>query len=111
MDRVDFPVVNHIEIRDGQARIAGRNLKVKMVISRLLHGTGATIEEVMEQYNLSRSEVYAVLAYYYDHKAKIDRYFEEEAEVLRAEAVSATALKARLRAQQAGQNGEAGDTP
>jgi uncharacterized protein (DUF433 family) len=78
MQTINYPPVYHIEIRDGQARISGRNLKVKMVISRLIHGTGATIEEVMEQYNLSRAEVHAVLSYYYDHKAEIDRYFEQE---------------------------------
>ncbi len=68
MNKVDFPVVNHIEIRDGQARIVGRNVKVKMIVSRLFDGTGASIEDVMEQYDLSRAEVMACLEYYYDHK-------------------------------------------
>ncbi len=99
MNGVDFPVINHIEIRDGQARLAGRNVKVKMIISRLFDGTGATIEQVMEQYNLSQSEVYAILAYYYDHKAEIVRYFEEEDKALHAEAVSAAELKERLKSQ------------
>lgn len=78
MQKVDFAPVQHIEVRDGQARITGRNLKVKMVISRLFHGTGATVEEVMEQYNLTRADVHAVIAYYYDHKEAVDRYFEDE---------------------------------
>lgn len=49
-----------------------------MVISRLFHGTGASTEEVMEQYSLTRSEVHAVIAYYYDHKDAIDAHFEME---------------------------------
>ncbi|MFN8375469.1 MAG: DUF433 domain-containing protein [Anaerolineae bacterium] len=59
VQQVNYPPRTHIEIRDGQARIAGRTLKVKMVISRLLHGTDTTIEDVMDQYQLSRAEVLA----------------------------------------------------
>lgn len=44
LPKMNFPPISYIEIRDEQARIVGRNLKVKMVISRLIHGTGATIE-------------------------------------------------------------------
>lgn len=96
LPKLNLPPVPHIENRDGQARIAGRNVKVKMVLSRLLHGTGATIDEVMEQYRLSRGEVYAVLAYYYDHKEAIDRFFEEEDRVASVEIPSFEVLKDRL---------------
>jgi uncharacterized protein (DUF433 family) len=96
IQRVNFPPVNHIEIRDGQAYIAGRNVKVKMVISRLIHGTGATFEEVMEQYNLTSSEVHSVIPYYYNHKVEIDRYFVEEERFAREHIPSLEALKARL---------------
>lgn len=99
MDKVDFPVVQHIEIRDGQARIVGRNLKVKMVISRLIHGTGATVEEVMEQYGLSRPEVLACLEYYYDHQDAIDRVFEIEDEELSNAAIPSSEWKAQVRAR------------
>lgn|GEM_PF-1804992 len=99
MNKVDFPVINHIEIHDGQARIVGRNVKVKMVISRLLHGTGATIEEVMEQYKLTQSEVLACLEYYYDHKEAIDRVFEQEEVVLAESAVKSSAWKAQMNAR------------
>ncbi len=99
MEQVNFPPVSHIEIRNGQARIAGRNVKVKMVISRLIHGAGATVEEVMEQYHLSRAEVHAVLTYYYDHKEAIDRFFEEEERFAREHIPSIEVLKTRLRGQ------------
>ena len=98
LPKMDFPPVNHIEIRDGQARIAGRNVKVKMVISRMIHGVPATIEEVMEQYNLSRAEVYAALAYYYDHQEAADRFYEEEERYAREHIPSINTLKARLNA-------------
>ena len=51
----NYAPVQHIEIRDDEAKIIGRNVKVKMVISRLIHGKGGTIPEVMEQYRLTPS--------------------------------------------------------
>lgn len=96
LQKVNFTPIHHIEIRDGQARIVGRNLKVKMVISRLFHGTGASVEEVMEQYNLTRAEVHAVIAYYYDHKEAIDAYFDEEDRMAEDHIPSLETLKQRL---------------
>jgi uncharacterized protein (DUF433 family) len=79
---VDFSPINHIEIIDGQARIGKHRTKVKMVISMLVVA-GAPIEDVMEQYNLSRAEVHAALVYYYDNKAAIDQAFAEDEALLR----------------------------
>jgi uncharacterized protein (DUF433 family) len=93
--KLTLPPVSHIDIREGQARLTGRNLKVKMVISRLIHGTGATVDEVMEQYQLSRAEVYAVLSYYYEHQAAIDQFFAEEEAFAQAHIPSMDVLKAR----------------
>ena len=98
--KVDFPPLNHIEIRDGQARIVGRNVKVKMVISRLIHGVPTTIEEVMEQYNLSRAEVLACLAYYDDYQDEIEQHFIEQDELLHELAIPLDHLIADLRERQ-----------
>jgi hypothetical protein len=43
--------------------------------------------------------VYAVLAYYYDHKNEIDRFFEEEDRVAYEHIPSFADLKTRLRTQ------------
>lgn len=96
LPKMDFAPVNHIEIRNGQARIVGRNVKVKMIISALIHGIPSTIEEVMEQYNLSRAQVHAVLAYYYEHQEAIDRFFEEEDHAAKELIQSIDTLKSRL---------------
>ncbi|MBZ0301561.1 MAG: DUF433 domain-containing protein [Anaerolineae bacterium] len=100
MQQVDFPPINHIEIRNGQARIAGRNVKVKMVISRLIHGEPTTIEDVMEQYNLSRAEVLACLAYYDDYQDQIEQHFRDQDERLHNLAIPLDDLLARLRERQ-----------
>lgn len=96
LPKMNFNPVNHIEIRGGQAWITGTNVKVKMVISRLFHGTGASIEDVMEQYNLSQADVHAVLAYYYDHKDEIDQFFADEEAVARQHIPSFEQLKSQL---------------
>ncbi len=97
MQQVDFPPVEHIEIRNGQARISGRQTKVKMVISRLLDGTGATVNEVMEQYNLSRAEVLACLSYYYDYQEAIEQHFVAQEQAAHAVAVPLDKVVSQLR--------------
>lgn len=97
MQQVNYPPIEHIEIRDGQARINGRNTKVKMVISHLLDGTGATVDEVMEQYNLSRAEVLACLSYYYDYQDAIETHFEAQEKAAHDSAVPLDELLDQLR--------------
>ena len=96
MQQVNYPPIEHIEIREGQARISGRNTKVKMIISRLLYGTGATVEEVMEQYNLSRAEVLACLSYYYDYQDAIEKHFEDQENALHETAIPLDTLLKQL---------------
>jgi uncharacterized protein (DUF433 family) len=102
---VDFPPTPYIEIRDGQARLAGRVTKVKMVISRIIHGQ-STIEETMEQYGITRSEVYACLAYYYEHKDAIDRHFDEMEQLVSEHARPLSELLDRWRATKMSQEQE-----
>ena len=100
-----YAPIQHIEIRDGQARIAGRSLKVKMVISRLIHGTGASVDEVIEQYNLTQAQVYAVMAYYFDHKETIDRDFEQEERIIQEHVPPLSDLLSRLNQQSQNDDG------
>jgi len=65
----------HIEvtpsIAGGKPRIAGHRITVQNVViwhERL----GLSADEIAAEYNLTLSEVYAALAYYYDHRAEID---------------------------------------
>lgn len=73
--------IHHVELIDGQALIAGRQVKVKMVVNMHLRG-GASLEEVIEQYHLTAAEVHAALTYYYDNQDSFDRQYEEDQELL-----------------------------
>ncbi len=70
----------HIEITPGVAggkpRIAGHRITVHNIVvwhERL----GRSADEIALEYDLSLADVYAALAYYFDHREAIDRELEE----------------------------------
>ncbi|MBI5666423.1 MAG: DUF433 domain-containing protein [Chloroflexi bacterium] len=73
--------VQHIEIVDNQPVVGAKRVKVKMVVNMVVRGR-ATLDDVVEQYNLSPAEVHAALAYYYDNQAEFDRQHSEDMALL-----------------------------
>ena len=72
----------HIEITPGvcggRPRIAGHRITVRQIVvwhDRL--GRGA--DEIATEYDLRLSDVYAALAYYFDHQKEIDQDLEDSA--------------------------------
>ncbi len=66
----------HIEITDGIAggkpRIAGHRITVQNIV--IWHELLArSADEIAAEYDLTLADVYAALAYYYDHRAEIDK--------------------------------------
>ena len=71
----------HIEIRrgysGGRPRIAGRRIRVQDVA--IWHEQeNMSVEEIAEEYDLTRSDVHAALAYYYDHRDEIDKMIADD---------------------------------
>lgn len=65
----------------GRARVAGRRIKVAdLALWHERLGMGA--DEIATEYDLSLVEVYAGLAYYFAHRAEIDRQLEEDLELV-----------------------------
>src|SRR3972149_1260655 len=99
MSTVTYP---HIEIRDdGKAYIAGNGFKfkVRMLVQERL-ATGADAEELQRGHpQLTLSQIYSALAYYYDHKHEIDQEIEEgralAEELLAEQGESSLVAKAR----------------
>lgn len=81
--------IPHVVIDDkGVARVAGSRIRViDLALER--NGEGWTPEQIHEQHpHLTLGQIYAALAYYYDHKAELDAEIERrfrEAEALRQE--------------------------
>jgi len=67
----------------GRPRIAGRRIAVEHVAVWHEH-LGKTVDEICAEYNLSLSEVHAALAYYYDHRAEIERSIDEGEAIVEA---------------------------
>lgn len=92
----------HIEISPdvagGKPTIAGHRITVQNVV--IWHERiGLSADEIAAEYDLTLSEVYAALAYYYDHRADIDaaiRADEAFAEELRR--LTPSKLPEKLRA-------------
>ena len=70
-DRMDGHIDLSLGTRGNQPRIRGRGISVKDVASR--HHCGVSAEAIAADYALSRSDVHAALAYYFDHPADIDQ--------------------------------------
>jgi uncharacterized protein (DUF433 family) len=55
----------------GHLRIDGTGLSVNQIVT--LHNQGLSAEQIVEQYpQRTLREIYAVLAWYYEHKAEFD---------------------------------------
>ena len=68
---MDTKIVQHIVFVDNYARIAGTMYKA-VIVARMHAVAGQSIETVMEHYKLSRGQVHAALAYYYDNREELD---------------------------------------
>lgn len=72
--------IQHIEITPGIAggkpRIAGHRITVHDIA--IWHERiGKSADEIATEYDLTLADVYAALAYYFDHREEIDRDIEE----------------------------------
>lgn len=71
----------HIEsnpgILGGKPCIAGHRIAVEHVVKWHLH-QGQSVDEIARTYELSHAAIHAALAYYYDHRAEMDRKMAED---------------------------------
>ena len=89
----------HIEITPGVAggkpRIAGHRITVQNVV--IWHEwLGHSADEIATEYNLILADVYAALAYYYDHRPEIDQAIKADeafVEILREQTPSKVTQK------------------
>jgi uncharacterized protein (DUF433 family) len=96
MDTVSSHITITPGVAGGKPRITGRRITVQHIMfwhERL----GLSADEIATEYNLSLADIYAALAYYYDHREEIDRRTaEDEAFVAAMRASTASILRERL---------------
>jgi len=95
---VENVLTQHIEITPGMVggkpHIAGSRITVQNIV--IWHDRmGIAADEIATEYNVSLADIYAALAYYFDHRPTID-------ESIRADEEFATALKKRTSSVLAG---------
>jgi uncharacterized protein (DUF433 family) len=71
---------DHIEITPGVAggkpRISGRRITIQDIV--VWHERmGKSADEIATEYDLKLADVYAALAYYFDHRAEVDASIRE----------------------------------
>lgn len=101
----------HIELTPdvcgGRPRIAGRRIRVQDIAEWHVH-QGQSVESIADDFRLTFSDVYAALAYYFDHQQEIedamerDRVWEEKAKIANPSLISPEVREAyyrRLREQ------------
>jgi uncharacterized protein (DUF433 family) len=62
----------------GRPRIAGTRIRVQDIV--VWRDSGMSAEEMAEQFEVTLSQVYAALSYYYDHREEIERDIREDEE-------------------------------
>lgn len=96
---MDAAPIQHIELIDGNAMIAGSNLKARLVAAMVIKG-GASIEETAAHYNLTPAQIHAALAYYHDNREAIEQAFAEAESYVRQYGVNAEEHLTELRNRQ-----------
>jgi uncharacterized protein (DUF433 family) len=95
--------INHIEIIEGRGRkkpvVAGTSITVHE-IAGMIRKAGASVDWLVENFNLTHAQVHAAMAYYYDHREQIDRETEETEAYGRAVGTPFAEILERARARQ-----------
>lgn len=81
MDTIASHIESTPEVTGGKPRVAGHRITVQNIAiwhERL----GLSADEIATQYGLSLADIYAALAYYYDHREEIDRSIHEDEEFI-----------------------------
>jgi uncharacterized protein (DUF433 family) len=77
VDTVSGHITITPHVAGGKPRIAGHRIKVQDIV--LWHERfDMSADEIAAEYDLSLADVYAALAYYYDHRDEIDRSIQSD---------------------------------
>ena len=68
-------ITTNPKVRNGRPCLAGTTLEVAVIATAKIMGQEP--EAIAADYELSLSQVYAALAYYYDHKQEIDATIQQ----------------------------------
>ncbi len=70
-------IQNYIVFKNDEARIAGKGHLKAELVARLYVNGEHDVEYIMEQYGLTRAQVYAALTYYFENQQVLDAEYEK----------------------------------
>jgi uncharacterized protein (DUF433 family) len=70
-------------VRGGKPRLAGRRITVQD-IAVWHERMGHSADQIATDYDLSLAEIYAALAYYFDHRAEIEQSMRDDQAIVEA---------------------------
>jgi uncharacterized protein (DUF433 family) len=88
----------HVELVEGSARVVGTPFRVADVAAIYVFGH-SPIDWIVENYALTRAQIHAALAYYYDHQAEVEQEWRETEKLAREVALPAEDVLARMKAR------------
>lgn len=93
-------ISTHPDIAGGKPHVQGHRITVHNIV--IWHEQMAySVDEIANEYDLTLAEIYAALAYYYDHKDAVDTEIQQSetfVETLRVKSPSLLAQKLNERA-------------
>lgn len=95
----------HVEIVEGTARVVGTPFRVADVAAIYIFGE-SSIDWIVENYSLTRAQIHAALAYYYDHQDEIAQNWRETEKLAHEIGVPAEEVASRMKARLKNQDRE-----
>src|SRR5438093_1133319 len=83
----------------GKPYIAGKGITVQHIAA--LHNLGWTIQDLIEEFELTAGQVYAALSYYADHQEEIDRAIRDTQDKVQSIGLSMETWQRRIEARKA----------
>jgi uncharacterized protein (DUF433 family) len=83
----------------GKPYIAGKGITVQHIAA--LHNLGWTVQDFIEEFELTAGQVYAALSYYADHKDEIDQAIRDAAARARGIGTAMEEWRSRIEARKA----------
>jgi uncharacterized protein (DUF433 family) len=90
-------IVSSPDMHWGKPYIANKGIKVEFIAE--LYNFGWTVEDLVEEFELTPGQVHAALSYYFDHKEEIDRSIRESEEKTRDIGTPIEELRKRIEAR------------
>lgn len=102
-----YEPINHIVVINGRPKIDDTGFTVQDIVAMHIWNN-SSLEWIQEEFGLTLAQIYAALAYYYDHQAEIDELFRLDDEMWEPYAIETAEKLTKMRARLAEMKAEKG---